>query len=386
MAVTVAAMALVLAAPVINILACLGGVHWLAAYGVVAALAMAAAAISVAVTVLLFRMIGPKRTRVVAQIIAAVIGASFAIGVQIVAILSLGTVSRIALLQSDAVVDQAPDTDSILWLPAYAATGDYRAVTIILALGVIALAIAIRFCAPRFADLALAAAGASDSPPRVSRTASRFRPTSTAQALRRKEWTLLRRDPWLISQTLLQLLYLLPPFFLLWRTFYGDRSGAALLVPVLIMAAGQLAGGLAWLAISGEDAPDLIASAPIRPSRIWAAKVETVLAAIGFVFGPFAVGLAVIAPSLGLITALGVIAAAAAATMIQFWFRAQVKRSLFRRRHVSSRIATFAEALSSITWAGTGALAIVYLWLAIVPGAVGLVILAGAWLVSPRKG
>src|SRR5580700_1692746 len=133
MAVTVAAMALMLAAPVINILACLGGVHWLAAYGVVAA------AISVAVTVLLFRMIGPKRTRLVAQIIAAVIGASFAIGVQIVAILSLGTVSRIALLQSDAVVDQAPNIDSILWLPAYAATGDYLAVTIILALGVMAL-------------------------------------------------------------------------------------------------------------------------------------------------------------------------------------------------------------------------------------------------------
>ena len=90
-------------------------------------------------------------------------------------------------------------------------------------------------------------------------------------------------------------------------------------------------------------------------------------------------------PSLGLVTALGVIAAAAAAAMIQFWFRAQVKRSLFRRRHVSSRIATFAEALSSITWAGTGALAIVNLWLAVVPGAIGLVILAGAWLVSPRR-
>jgi ABC-2 type transport system permease protein len=335
--------------------------------------------------VLLFRMIGPKRTRLVAQIIAAVIGASFAIGVQIVAILSLGTVSRIALLQSDAVVDQAPNIDSILWLPAYAATGDYLAVTIILALGVMALVIAIRFCAPRFADLALAAAGAFDSPPRISRNKSRFRPTSTPQVLRHKEWTLLRRDPWLISQTLLQLFYLLPPFFLLWRTFYGDRSGAALVVPVLIMAAGQLAGGLAWLAISGEDAPDLIASAPITPSRIWGAKVETVLAAIGFVFGPFAVGLAVIDPSLGLVTALGVIAAAAAAAMIQFWFRAQVKRSLFRRRHVSSRIATFAEALSSITWAGTGALAIVNLWLAVVPGAIGLVILAGAWLVSPRR-
>ena len=95
---------------------------------------------------------------------------------------------------------------------------------------------------------------------------------SPAQALRRKEWVLLWRDPWLMSQSLMQLLYLLPPFFLLSRMFYGEGTGAALLVPVLIMAAGQLAGGLAWLAISGEDAPDLIASAPVTAARVWRAK------------------------------------------------------------------------------------------------------------------
>ena len=80
--------------------------------------------------------------------------------------------------------------------------------------------------------------------------------------MRRKEWTLLLRDPWLMSQTLMQLLYLLPPAFLLWRGFYAGRR-LGVLVPILIVAAGQLGGGLAWLAVSGEDAPDLIASAPV---------------------------------------------------------------------------------------------------------------------------
>jgi len=47
--------------------------------------------------------------------------------------------------------------------------------------------------------------------------------------------------------------------------FLRRGTGAlVVLVPVLVMAAGQLAGGLAWLAISGEDAPDLVATAPIR--------------------------------------------------------------------------------------------------------------------------
>jgi hypothetical protein len=42
---------------------------------------------------------------------------------------------------------------------------------------------------------------------------------------------------------------------------YQRSDASALLVPTLIMAAGQFACGLAWLAVCGEDTPDLIASA-----------------------------------------------------------------------------------------------------------------------------
>jgi ABC-2 type transport system permease protein len=75
--------------------------------------------------------------------------------------------------------------------------------------------------------------------------------------------------------------------------------------------------------------------------------------------------------------------AAAAATMIQLCFRVQAKRSQFRRRQTSSRIATFAEAFSSIAWAATGALAAVETWLAIFPALIAVGILAGVWLISP---
>jgi ABC-2 type transport system permease protein len=385
MAVGIAVMSLALAAPAINVVAWLGGARWLAAYGVVMALAMAAVAISVMLTIGLFRAIGPKRTRLVAQIVAAVIGASFVIGVQLIAILSAGTLSRVEVFRSAAIVDHAPDQDSLWWLPVAAATGDWPALIAVLALGAVVLAGAIRFAAPRFGELALAAGGVSHGPARSNRRAAKFHPTSPGQALRRKEWLLLWRDPWLMSQSLMQLLYLLPPFFLLSRMFYGEGNGAALLVPVLIMAAGQLAGGLAWLAISGEDAPDLIASAPVTAGRVWRAKAEAVAGGIAIVFGPIVIGLAVVGPILGIITCLGIAIAGMSATLIQFWFRAQVKRSLFRRRHVSSRIATFAEALSSITWAGTGAVAVISLWFAIFPGAIALVILGTAWLLSPKR-
>jgi ABC-2 type transport system permease protein len=385
MAATIAVMSLALAAPFINILTWFGGLRWLTAYGVIVALAMVAVAIAVMLTVGLFRAIGPKRTRFYAQIVAAVIGASFVIGVQFAAILSYGAPSRVVFLQSEAVIRYAPDSGSTLWWPARAILGDLPALTVVFSISAITLAATIWVFAPRFGQFALAAAGVSQDPTRQSRRSSGFRKRSPAQALRAKERILLRRDPWLMSQSLMQLLYLLPPAFLLWRGFYEGSGASALLVPILIIAAGQLAGGLAWLAISGEDAPDLIASAPVTTARLLRAKTEAVMGMIAIVFGPFLVVLAVVAPISALATALGVATAAASATAIQCWFRVQANRSHFRRRQTSSRIATFAEALSSFSWAGAGALAAASTWLAVVPGFIALAIVAGAWMISPAK-
>jgi ABC-2 type transport system permease protein len=384
-AVTIAAMSLALAAPFINVLSWFGGLRWLAGYGVIAALAMAAAAVAVILTVGLFHTIGTKRTRLCAQIVAAVIGASFAIGVQFTAILSYGTPSRVVILQSAALTKYAPDVGSILWLPARAILGDLLALAIVLCIGVLMLTVTIYLFAPRFGELALATGGTSQNPTRQARRSCRFRGTGPRRALRRKEWILLQRDPWLISQTLMQLLYLLPPAFLLWRSFYSGSAAPALLVPILIIAAGQLAGSLAWLAVSGEDALDLVASAPVTSACAVRAKTEAVMGVIAIIFGPFVIALAVVAPFSALVTVVGVIAAAASATAIQFWFRAQAKRSHLWRRQNSSLVATFAEALSSFSWAGAAALAPASTWLAIIQGLFALAIVAGAWVISPAK-
>jgi ABC-2 type transport system permease protein len=384
MALSIAIMAALLAAPFINAIALLGGARWLAGYGVVAALAVTATALAVALTVALFRTIGPRRTRVVAQIVAAIIGAGFVIGLQAAAILSYGTLSRVAFLQSATVLDLAPEVDSILWWPARAVLGDGWALLAVLGASLLLLGLAILLFAPRFGDHAIAAAGVSQSVSRQRRKTG-FRRASPAGALRSKEWTLLLRDPWLISQTLMQLLYLLPPALLLWFSYRDHGGGSALLVPVLIMAAGQLGGGLAWLAISGEDAPDLVASAPVTAGRALSAKVEAVLSGIAIVFGPFALALAFTAPAEAAVAVGGIALAAASATAIQLAFRTQAKRSHFRRRQISSRIATFAEALSSIGWAATGAFAAAGTWVAVIPGVLSLAILGGAWLISPAR-
>lgn len=385
MAAAVAAMAMLLAAPLIDVLAWGGGWRWLGAYGLVAAMGASATALAVASTSALFRAIGPRRTRLAAQIVAAVIGAGFVIGLQVAAIMSYGTLSRFDILRSEHVIAWAPDLDSIAWWPARAAFGDAAALASVLGVSAALIGAAILVFAPRFADHAIAAAGIADGGARLRRQRKAFRQVSPAAALRRKEWTLLRRDPWLASQTLMQLLYLLPPALLLWRSFAAGTEAPALLVPVLIMAAGQLAGGLAWLAISGEDAPELIVSAPVRAPGVTRAKIEAVMGAVAAVFAPFAVALALAAPMAALVATTGIAAAAASATAIQHWFRSQAKRSHFRRRQTSSRVATFAEALVSVGWAGTGALAAMGSWLAAPPALLTVVILFGAWRLSPAR-
>ena len=97
----------------------------------------------------------------------------------------------------------------------------------------------------------------------------------------------------------MQLLYLVPPALMLWRSFSDSSAAIVLITPVIVMAAGQLAGGLAWLTISGEDAADLVATAPLPPSRVTRAKIEVVLIAIAAIFAPLVAALAFASPFAG---------------------------------------------------------------------------------------
>ncbi len=383
-ALTVIAMALLFSTPFVDVLVIGGGIRWFAAYGVVVAIGLSAAATAIAVTILLFRLIGPSRTRLAAQILAAVVGAGFVIALQIAAILSYGTLSRFAVLTSEAASGLAPDADSIVWWPARAVLGDGEALLLLLAGGLVLLGAVMAIFAGRFADTAVLAS-ANAGPNRQGSRARAFRAGSRQQALRRKEFVLLWRDPWLVSQTLMQLLYLVPPAVMLWRSFSDSSLAIVLITPVVVMAAGQLAGGLAWLTISGEDAADLVATAPLKPSHVIRAKIEVVLIAITVIFAPLVAALLFTSPLQAAVTAVGVIIAAASATAIQLWFRVQARRSQFRRRQTSSRLATFAEAFSSIGWAATAALVLAVPVAALVSGLMTMAIVAATWKLSPRR-
>jgi ABC-2 type transport system permease protein len=121
------------------------------------------------------------------------------------------------------------------------------------------------------------------------------------------------------------------------------------------------------------------------PSRVIRAKFEVVLLTIGAVFAPLMIALAFASAWQAVVTAAGVLVATASAAAIQLWFRVQAKRSQFRRRQTSSRIATFAEAFASIGWAATSALVLAIPIAAVVSGLMTAVILAATWKISPRR-
>jgi ABC-2 type transport system permease protein len=169
---------------------------------------------------------------------------------------------------------------------------------------------------------------------------------------------------------------------LLWVTFHDRNDSFVLLIPVVVMAAGQLAGGLAWLSISGEGRArscchraDRLPSHPLGQDRSGHRHDHVV-------FAPIVAVLTLDSVFAGVVCALGILSAAAAATAIQLCFRVQARRRQFRRRQTSSRLATFAEAFF---WAATTALAASASRAALGTAVVAFGVLAAVWLISPSR-
>lgn len=372
-------------APAINVMAISDGAHWLAAYPVILALGLGSTALAIALTLVMFTVLGPRRTRLAAQIAAAAIGAGFVIGVQLLAISTIGSISRVELLGSDALMAHMPGAGSLLYYPARAVTGEGFAMVATILFCIAFFLLTISLTCRRFARVVLEAASIDMSRRQKGHSRAGFADLKPASVLRRKEWKLLLRDKWLMSQTLMQLLYLIPPAVMLWQGFGHGKGVEFVVIPVIVMAAGQLAGGLAWLAISGEDAPEMVATAPVEPARVIRAKVEAVLGGAAIAVLPLLAAAAVIAPLAALIGLACFVASVVSATAIQLFFRSQAKRSNFRRRQTSSRVATIAEAFSSILWAGTAGVWIAGSPLAGVVALLAVLVVLLAWWISPQR-
>jgi ABC-2 type transport system permease protein len=350
-------------APFLIPVAILGHPGWVGALAVLFAVALAAAGIGLMLAAGLFRLIGPRRTRTLAQILAALIGATVFLASQARNMLGgrkAESLTRDILnLAADPHFRPPPGID---W-PLRAMLGEPLPLAAAVALGVGTFLLANAWLGPRFARDSAAAAGVGAGRRRAGGKTAGFAAGAFAATFR-KELRLLVRDPALISQVLLRVLYMLPLGFVLLRQA-TDHQGYVLAgtTAALVVLAGQVAGSLAWITISAEDAPDLLACAPTSISTLGRAKLAAALAPVAVLLAPFLIPAIVLAPQAGVAAAAGCAAAALSSGLMNLWWQKPGKRADFGRRRGASWFVTLTEfGLSLLIAAATGLFALGWAW------------------------
>jgi ABC-2 type transport system permease protein len=258
----------VLVLPFANVFAAFGQLRWLCAYLALPLAAALAISFSLWVSFALVRWLGPRPTRLVAQVLAGVVGICAASATQIPRLVSGH--DSLEWLASPRLLASLPAQSSPLWIPARAVMGDplWTPLTAAFCLGIFAWSVW-RLGAEFIEGLATTAGVAPKRPARGARIL-RFR-SGVYTALARKELRLLLRDPWLVTQLLQQNVYLLPMMFVFARL---KLHGLSCIWLVVIVCAGSTASAFAWLAASGEEAPELLGTAPISARHLLLAQLS----------------------------------------------------------------------------------------------------------------
>jgi len=331
-------------------------------FGVVAllgALALGAAAIGIAITLALATLAGPRAARTVGQIAAALLGGAMFLISQILSHSDRRQNSMVAVfnqLHARGIGDTGLSA-----LPGRAALGDPLAIAVMLGTGLLLFMLAGATLERQFLS------GYQDGGVRLSRArptgrgiARLFHPT-LFRSIFAKEWRLLARDPALAFQIVLRLVYLAPIVFVA----FGGRGDhppiAAGLAFASVLIASQLAGSFAWLTVSAEDAPDLLAVSPVAKQEVDLAKLMAALAMtapLGVIL-PIAIALQTVSGAIVTLacTTLG----GGLAGLVELKLGKPGKRSSFRQRRSGSVVASILSMVIAGIFGGGAAVAVFFL-------------------------
>lgn len=339
-----AAFALLITPPLLPV-AVMGHWRWLSALVVLAALAFAASACGLLLATALFGLIGARRTRTVAQVLAALIGAAFFLAAQTRNILGGQKTASLWLELAEAVRSGRLRPPPAASLPLRAMLGEPLPLLAVVAVAAALFLGASQWLGARFAADAAAASGVdAGGRPRARTAVARTFASGALAATFRKELRLLWRDAALLSQVFLWVLYLLPLAFLLLRNA-GEHARFAIPASVAALAfmTGQVSGTLSWVTVSAEDAPDLLAASPAAIAVLIRAKLAAALTPVAVLLAIPLAALIVLSPVAGLAATAGCAAAAAASSLINTWYNRPGKRSDFRRRRAGSWVSAIAQ-------------------------------------------
>lgn len=332
--------------PVANMGLVLDGPAWLALYPTLFALALLGTITGMAVAIGLFLRFDARRARLIAQLCAAVMGGAFLLGTQVAALLPEAT--------RNAIADAFSRSAGVALLePAMAAArGELPSVIGFTGFAAVLFAAAVVLLNAAFLRASLHAAGApsggGSSHPRAHRPLQFG--SGLAQTLRRKEWRLLLRDHGVFTQLSLQIIYTVPLAVVLLRSV-DNMPLANAVAPAIVVIAAQVAASLAWITVSGEDAPELIAAAPVTRAEVELAKIAAIgVPVLAIVAVPLA-GLALLSPMVALLAALYAAAASISTALLNLWHPMPGNRRGMLRRHSQSKLMALLEHLVAMLWA-----------------------------------
>lgn len=240
------------------------------------ALALTAACLGLAITLLLAKIAGPRAARTVGQIAAALSGGAIFLASQLWNTSDHNTRGGMAVL-FQKMMASGFGAHGVAALPGLAAFGDPWAITALLAGSVLLFVGATAAMQALFLGSYRAGGMKLSRTKRAKGSIARYFHDGLFGSIYAKEWKLLARDPALAFQIVLRIVYLAPILFLALR---GGRH-----VPIApamafssVLIAGQVVSSFVWLAVSAEDSPDLIKVAPVRKNEIDRAKLTTAMA------------------------------------------------------------------------------------------------------------
>ncbi len=355
-AVSVLTLYLFLLAPLANAGLLTGHANLLAIYLALPALALAVTALGLWLTLSLVRVLGARRARTVAQVFGSLVGASLFLITQGNSWVGEATRQHWAgLLRHWAEPGGALAIGSPVWWPARALQGELLPLLAMLALGAGSFWLVVRLAHRRFLE------GTQESVSGSARRGMKAPPAGTARFRRGlwrnvlvKEWRMILRDPQLIAQSLLQVLYLVPA---VWLPLHGGGGGSAgnpaLLATAVVGLATTLASALTWITVSAEDAPELLGSSPNSPAQLRWLKVAAALIPVWLLVSPALIP----AVREGLWPALVFVFCLAGGTLsvgaAQVWYPRQGKRGDLKKRGQGAQAVGILELLIAAGWAAT---------------------------------
>ncbi len=345
-------------------------------YPMLVAMALLVTSVGFAVTFGLLRLTGVRRTRALANALATLIGASVFLGGQSRSLLPPGVSDRFWQSFSPSA---AAARDGLAWMPARALMGAAVPAAVLLAAGVLAALLASWALQLWFAAGAQAVVAGAAGRQAARRSDHLVFTTSARRALLAKEIRLLRRYPGLIGLAAYYLIYLVPALAALWHSSGG--ADARLLGVAPVLSAGELARLFISVAMMGDDAAELVRTAPVSTRAASGAKLTAAGLGVAAILALPVGGLAFSVPAAAPAMAAGLLGNMGCNLLLGLWRPAPIRRTDLRRNHKGwGGLVNVAGFAFSACWSLTTWQILQHSWWALVPAGVAA---AGLWACKP---